>query len=120
MRNLTVAQKSNLLCSAFEGGSNYWYFIERMNPPNTPRSATGEDTIFKHIDYPLTGGSLVIKAQELDDTERVLDAAAIKRGVKVMQEQYPQQYADVLTENDDASTGDLFLQCCLFGKAVFG
>jgi hypothetical protein len=119
MKILTVAQKSNLLCSAFEGGSN-WYFIEKMTPPKTPRSATGEGVIYKHIDYPLTGGSLVIKAQELDDKDYILDAAAIKKGSAVMAEKYPRHYADALTENDDACTGDVFLQCCLFGELVFG
>ncbi len=27
---------------------------------------------------------------------------------------------DMLAENDDATTGDVFLQCALFGELVFG
>lgn len=33
---------------------------------------------------------------------------------------YPRHWADVLAENDDATTGDVFLQCCLFGECIFG
>jgi hypothetical protein len=32
----------------------------------------------------------------------------------------PRHFADVLNENDDAGTGDVFLQCCLFGEIIFG
>ena len=37
-----------------------------------------------------------------------------------MGEHYPWQMENLLQENDDAETSDVFLQCCLFGKVIFG
>jgi hypothetical protein len=45
--------------------------------------------------------------------------AAIKSGLKVMAEKYPHHWQDFVSENDDAITGDVFLQCCLFGEIVY-
>jgi hypothetical protein len=37
-----------------------------------------------------------------------------------MQEQYPRHFSNFISENYDAETGDVFLQCCLLGKVKFG
>jgi hypothetical protein len=37
-----------------------------------------------------------------------------------MADKYPRHIADILSENDDATTGDVFLQLCLFGDVVYG
>ena len=49
-----------------------------------------------------------------------LDLNAIKKGLQIMAEKYPRHMGDFLNENDDADTGDVFLQCCLFGEAIYG
>ena len=67
-------------------------------------------------------GYLVFEDVEQDDAfEPVrLDRKALVRGWKVMQADYPRHYKDAIEENDDAITGDVYLQCCLFGKVIFG
>jgi len=37
-----------------------------------------------------------------------------------MAEKYPRHFHNFLEENDDAETGDVFIQCCLFGEIVYG
>jgi len=37
-----------------------------------------------------------------------------------MASEAPRHFADFIAENDDAETADVFLQCCLFGRIVFG
>jgi pimeloyl-ACP methyl ester carboxylesterase len=32
----------------------------------------------------------------------------------------PEHWADFLTENEDAETGDVFVQLCLLGEVVYG
>jgi len=39
---------------------------------------------------------------------------------KVMHDDYPSHYGDAISENDDAGTGDVYLQCCLFGEVIYG
>lgn len=117
---------SNLLCDALEGGSNYWYTIkEFIEPTNTciPYScAAGEEgEIFKHLDYPLNeGGALIIVDKEDDDAKEYrLDLKSIETGLQTMADKFPYHWANFINENDDADTGDCFLQCCLFGDIIY-
>ena len=110
----------DLLCSALEGGSNYWYFIESFNyPKGEDKQSLGIE--FEHLELPFKGGSLTFTVPEDDDgKEYILDSKAIQQGMKVMAEKYPRHFENFLDENDDAITGDVFLQCCLFGEVVYG
>lgn len=110
----------DLLCSAFEGGSNYW--IERADvPEKSKRPAQAkywhecpaygcEVAIHVSEDEPIKGQGKVYK----------LNRHNLESGLQVMSDKYPQHFADFVQENDDAVTGDVFLQCCLFGEAIFG
>lgn len=125
-----LSRVGDLLCTAFEGGSNYWYRIEDFVEPSELRShgqlGDGpEGEIFRHIDYPLSlGGALMVSDFNGCDgedprTER-LDRASIVKGLEVFRLKYPHHYTNWIEENDDAETGDVFLQCCLFGELVYG
>ena len=37
-----------------------------------------------------------------------------------MAKKFPKCFADFLTENDDAETADVLLQCALFGEVRYG
>lgn len=114
---------ASLLSAAFEGGSNYWYFLNSKKAPNCLSYKTdGDDgTTFPHIDYPLNeGGELEIWDMEDDKKAYTLNLAAIKAGMKIFSEKYPEHFADAISERGDCETGDVFLQCCLFGEAIYG
>lgn len=55
---------ADLLCNAFEGGSNYWYRIEEfIEPPagNLYAWDTSDQHVYRHIQYPLSiGGALLV------------------------------------------------------------
>jgi hypothetical protein len=58
---MNKSRVSDLLCGAFEGGSNYWYSISEYKEPYKFEFRTDKEVIFKHLDYPLNkGGSVVI------------------------------------------------------------
>ena len=112
----------DLLCCAFEGGSNYWYEITSFNyPPGQTKQSLGIE--FPHLEVPLLeGGSLkIVNFEENGDQPEalLLNRETIKEGLKVMAELYPERMAEFLAENEDAITGDCFLQCCLYGKVIF-
>jgi hypothetical protein len=69
--------------------------------------------------YPLAGGWVTIRDVEEGKDYR-LDAEALELGVKAFREKCPRAFGEALAEDGDASTGDLFLQCCLFGEALYG
>lgn len=142
-QRVTRSQVANLLCSAFEGGSNYWYEITKFIEP--PKRVWSSDvasccdgdghitytafgtcainyTWYSPIDTPLNpGGALIIVSLEIDGAKSWrLDEAAIVKGLGIMAKDHPRHFGYVTSENADATTGDVFLQCCLFGKVIYG
>jgi hypothetical protein len=121
---ITAQRISDLLCSAFEGGSNYWYTIKEYHAPAKLEFRSSPDVIFRHLDYPLNeGGGLTIG--DIEDPENVfirpvLNRESIALGLQIMADKYPKHFGDFTAENDDAETGDVFLQCCLMGEIVYG
>lgn len=110
---------ADLLCCGFEGGVGYWCRIEDYVAPEKPRGVLDGDRVYRHVDYPLTGGAVLCVTEDDDETLR-LDRAAIDRGLAVMAEKYPRHWGDFQRENEDAITGDVFIQCCLLGEVVYG
>jgi hypothetical protein len=141
---MNIKRLQNLLCVAFEGGMSNWAMVVKKNKPTEIVNRFDDEEIYKLYDYPANpGGSIEVvdlhAEEELDNAPPMdilgrynfkgwtpktvpmkLDLEALQRGVKVMHEKYPRHYADALSENDDAITGDVFLQCCLFGDAIYG
>lgn len=121
----------DLLVSAFEGGSNYWYRIESEKLPTGTKKADfkeggrmqpeGEYYHWSQLIPTYPGGQLVIRdISEGEGETHVLDLAALRRGWLLLKKKYPESYKRVLEENYDANDGDLFLQLALFGELVFG
>jgi len=122
---ITVSDRTiaDLLCSAIEGGSNYW--IGNMSPRPGKRAVKpwGDDYTPSYIEAPFSG-SLVIMVSDEDDERSnntyTLNRARLKQGLQIMAEDYPEAFSEVLADNMDATTGDMFLQCCLFNEVVYG
>ena len=110
-------QIENLLCSAFEGGgSAYWIESVTANHAKNPTPLPDGEDIGAFYAAPLTGGSITIEG--LDGTY-TLDSAALEMGEIVIRAAYPKHWVDIIKENDDAETADVFLQCCLFAELVY-
>jgi len=113
-----------MLCCAFEGGSNYWCVIKEKKQPDFFLFRYMPDLSDKptsYTDYPLNrGGFLMVGDIEGDMPDGLLDLGTIRYGLQVMADKYPRHFQDLLNDNDDAITGDVFLQCCLWGEVVFG
>lgn len=112
-----------LLCSAFEGGSNYWYMITSYDK----RKPKQEDPYWpSYLTTPISeDGAIYIDDSATGETPHLrkpvrLDRARLQKGLEIMAKDYPAHFADVLAEKDDATTGDVFLQCCIFGSLIYG
>lgn len=109
----------DLLCSALEGGIGYWaMIIDKKRVPEATYTS----------ELPMRGGSFSlgdVDGAEFDPVDfpgvqPLVDRAACERGFQVMADKYPHHMARFLDETDDAETGDVFVQCCVFGEIVFG
>ena len=115
---------ADLLCCAFEGGSNYWAWGQNIYdaPDILWQELAGWDfnVVYPHCHYALfAGGKYGVRDAE-EDINYTLDLDKIKSGLKIMAEKYPRHFGNWLSEDDDAITGDVFLQCCLFGEVKYG
>lgn len=123
-----------LLCCAREGGSNYWIRRIMVTYPESdiPKVYINESEDATKRDDPdaiewgplyvaplCEGGSWEVTIDEDDAKPIRLDRDAILRGLTVMREKHPQHFGDALSGNEDADTGDCFLQCALLGKMVY-
>lgn len=115
----------DLLCCAFEGGSNSWYSrLDIYAPPvgynlqDWKLFLEKHDLVF-HLSTPVFGGKLELWTKE--DNERfVLDCDSLERGLNILARDYPWHWKSFMDDAFDAYTGDAFLQCCLFGSIVYG
>lgn len=115
-----VERIKDLLTSAFEGGSNYWVEVaERIG-----EAKNNKDAPFLSDAPFVKDGYLKIKEDESESDTKGgwfnIDPKTIAEGLKVMAQKYPKAWADFMNENDDAETGDIFLQCICFGEVIYG
>jgi hypothetical protein len=129
VKNITEQEVAELLCAGMEGGIGYWAkIVDYDKPPRFFYTLDGfkEDGtpkhVYKHIDYALNpGGAVYIEEEECDDPVPLkIDREALQGGLEVMAEKYPKHFADFVEGNEDATTGDVFIQCCVFGRIVYG
>ena len=103
---LSNEQIVNLFITACEGGSNYW--CKKLTPYKDKGDA---------YESMLEGFSLI--DGESGKTHRVIPKD-IKEAVTLMATKYPNHFADLINENDDSVTGDVFLQLCVFKDIIYG
>jgi len=118
----------NLLCCALEGGSNYWYtIVQYIFPKGTQYSDFQENGKHALDEYwhpteliPFVDDCGMVFADEDAAFKPVLlNREALEKGVQVMSDKYPAHFSNLMSGNEDAETGDVFLQCCLFGEIIF-
>ncbi len=115
----------NMMVGAIEGGSNYWYLIKEKADA-TIRKATeemkGEPLVMRMLTAIARGVAVDIHDLENEDELLgTLTSTSWTRGEKLlMTKEYKMHLAEILGENDDASTADVFFQLCLLGEIVYG
>lgn len=112
--NLPDQRIEDLLINAFECGCSYW--LDSAVPL----------TLGQRLDYT----AVVAGTQELEcalnDPEDVkgglpiLNREQLLKGLQLMAEKAPRHFANILSEDDDAETADVFLQFVLIGEIMYG
>ena len=111
---------ADLLITAFEGGINYWCEIHGYLPPDFLDFQWDPDQLYKYVDYPLNDGGFVELFDSQEQKTHGLNITMIRSGLEVMSKKYTKHFNDFMTENEDATTGDVFIQCCVFGEVIYG
>ncbi len=106
----------DLICSGVEGGIGYWCgeikYVTTLSHEPKPSEYTWE--------YVLRGGEAKFYVPDYEDEWFSLTREKCEHGLALLRDKYPQHFLNFVDETDDADTGDVFIQCCLFGELVFG
>jgi len=122
---IPLERVADMLCCAFEGGSNYWYHIKVKKAPEQFTFRYMPDLMEKptsYTDFPTNrGGYLIVGDNEDSMPDGLLDLGTIRAGLQLMaSDKWSHHFKNLMNDNDDAETGDVFLQLCLWGDVVFG
>lgn len=116
--NTTVTKKrvEDLLCSGMEGSYSSFTIIDYVP------AGIEKDCEFAHLEVPFKEGGAILMQDKYGDSKRVyrLDRVALQRGLDVLAVKNPYQMSEFINENEDAITGDYFIQCALLGDIVYG
>ena len=120
---ITDEQRLNFLTSALEGGSNYWYLfakdafdiIDKAFPP-------AHDVCFVDRLWAVIKAGLSIPVRDIEEDELIgeISLASIEKGEQLLADKYAWALAEILDENDDANTADIWFQLCCLGEIVYG
>ena len=131
---LDFADITLVLVGAFEGGSNYWMYQGRDFPAiswGRKLKTLHQESPWAHLDLggcysdvmswaARNGWHFKVTVRDDEGEGHNITPLTIERGVQVMQDKYPRHFADMVRENDDATTSDVLLQCILFEDVVYG
>lgn len=119
MKSLKLTRENvvDLLVTALEGGSNYWYMITYQ--PDVLRE--GLDTEAK-IEYLLDHPEVYVNIEDLESHDFLgkLCKKTIDEAKQQFKREYPDSYLDVLNEAWDADTADIFFQLVIMKDVVYG
>lgn len=111
----------NAVIGAFEGGSTYW--LRSADYVYTPEGVEGSP-LYAEDQFWAKGGKMALSYDDPEDQERraskEVSLIEIKQGLRSMAEKDPRHFNDLLNENDDAITHDVFIQHVLFSEVVYG
>ena len=117
MKKLTISVRVHIelekiadLLGSASRGSSYWC-----------ENDLGFESAIKEV-LSEEGVGSSIKDFETDSENNnihILDLKKVKRGLTAMAKKEPQHFTDFIREDFDQTTGDVFLQCCLFGKVIY-
>lgn len=121
---ITIERIKDLLCAAFEGGINYW-----------ATCSVGQDKVDEvkaeyYHEIPVMGGEITILDNETQEELGKIDMESMKQAFEYMAAGtdkngkdcpgFRDHFADFMGENDDANTGDIFVQLAVMGEVIYG
>lgn len=125
----------NCIIGAIEGGYSPW--LHSFVHDDKPRTiecyrearANGEGIWYSQDKFWCNGGSAYVSFDKEDDDEgagtgrMTISLEELRQGLCKMADptnEHIHHFGDLLAENDDASTHDVFMQMVVFGKVIYG
>lgn len=112
---------TDLFITAYEGGSSYWAYMN-IKFTDEDRQLFNEGTSPSEllVKRMYEGEAYEVFDVETDDLLGLVSKESLNKAYKLMREEYPSHYADLINDNWDAWTADVFLQLAVMDEIVFG
>jgi hypothetical protein len=121
--NITKEQIADQLCTALEGGSNYWYMLGDVDRIYFDKSLTLVDNLVRSFlvdkEYELNVYDIESDEDEPDLLGKVT-YKSIGNAFTLMGAHYPKQLANIISGDYDADDSDVWFQLATMGEVVFG
>lgn len=113
---------TDLLCCGLEGNIDHWAFYRvgfTPNPEELAEYVSGPyrglpQYAIQHPDYVI----IVVDKETLEEYRVTL--GRLKLGLTDMALKYPGHFMNFIQGDSDSETGDVFIQCCVFGDIIYG
>ncbi len=121
--NITKEQIADQLCTALEGGSNYWYLLGHVDTTHFVKGDTYVDNLMRSF-IADTEYELNVYDIESDEDEPELlgkvTYTSIGNAFTTMGWHYPKQLANIISGDYDADDSDVWFQLATMGEVVYG
>ena len=119
---------THLLNRAIEGGSNYWMswdyspkYKKCVNYRSNIHSVEYEGSFFTFPQCLIVHDAYGLTIRDSSDGVKYnLTLNKMKKGLKIMAMNYQNHFHNFISGNYDDITGDIFLQCAVFGEVIYG
>lgn len=134
-KDISKRQIQSLLCSLVESGYSVNWFHDLGNNKLAPGLTiedfneggrfAGDEYFPYYMIVPLTSGcqSVWVCEPVEDGCKEIkfkVGIEQITKGLQLMAEQEPKHFQDIIDEDTDAETADIFGQFVVYGKIIFG
>lgn len=119
----------DLIITALEGGSNYWYDLDKedlnkvkahYHPEVRCNKPFAEMIAEKVIENKIKIAIYDVESEDEPEKLGILSFESIKTGLRLMLTHSPIQFGDIFSETYDVYTADTLLQYAVMGKIVYG
>ena len=124
--NISEQSVCGLLVNAFDGWSGGWAECVEVSMPERPdwswcsqEERREWEEVRRLYTAPMCGGHISLEDMDTGRVMKITKELMIE-GLKIMAKKYPNHFYDFLSGNDDAITGDIFVQCCCFRQVIYG
>lgn len=116
---------ADIIITALEGGSNYWYqLIDEDYRDKLPPKTVERQSLSERIAYALyTDPKFELPVYDVEEPDELLGKVtqeSMYRAFELAKSDYPDAYENIMEEQYDASDADILFQLATMGELVFG
>ncbi len=109
---------ANVICSGIESGIHYW--CDEIEVSNI--KCDDVDEIMLRYWQPLLNNGWIKLHDREENSWHIIDMGALQKAIQIILDKYPHHIGALIGDfnNQDALTGDVLIQCAIFGDIIYG